>query len=161
MNSPLSVIGPGLILALITAAGGAVARPASLQGRWRLDPRESEMAAGEAPPAELVMTITRDDSTAFCWTVTVRMADGQGGATRFAGAIDGKPYPVEGRPGSTSAFSWTRDGALKQVSESAGGIAVERCTFSADVRKMTCEGRQTDVTGRATGYVEAFDRLDP
>jgi hypothetical protein len=142
----------------LAVAGESRARPASLVGEWRLDPHESEMAGGEEAPAELVMAITEDDARGFRWTVTVKTADGQTGATRFDGAIDGRPYPVPGRPGATSAFSWTPDGALKQVSESPGGIAVETCSFSADMRVMTCEGRQTDLSGRAQGYVAVFDR---
>jgi len=118
-------------LAVVTVAD---ARPASLEGKWRLDLKESEMLPGEEPPAELVMAITKDDGKVFSWTATVKLADGESGSTSFSGAIDGKPYPVVGRPGSTSTFSWTQDGSLKQVSQAPGGFAVEVCTFSAGMK---------------------------
>jgi hypothetical protein len=135
-----------------------------LEGQWRLNPAESEFLPGETPPADLVMAITLDDGRKFRWTATVKMSDGGSGTTGFDGAIDGMPYPVAGRPGSTSAFSWTQEGLLKQVSQSAAGISVEICSFTGGQgggppRKMTCSARQTDSEGRAATYVEVFDRV--
>jgi hypothetical protein len=144
--------------AAVTAAG-AEARPPSIEGKWRLNPRETETLPGEEAPAELVMAITKDDGTVFNWTVTVRMADGSAGSTSFSGAIDGKPYPIAGRPGSTSAFSWLPDGTLKQVSDQKTGFVVEVCEFSGGMKKMECSARQTDLKGRVYTYVETFDRM--
>ena len=149
-----------LILMLLASSLGAagLARPSTLEGRWRLDLARSELLPGEDKPAELVMAVTKDTPTAFAWTVTMRMPDGTAGQTSFTGAIDGKPYPVAGRPGSTSAFSWTPDGALKQVSEAPGGVAVETCGFTPDRRTMTCDAKQTDSRGRVFVYEEVYDR---
>lgn len=138
---------------------GASARPGNIEGKWRLNPKETETLPGEEAPAELIMAITKDDGKAFDWTVSVKFIDGSGGSVSFSGAIDGKPYPVNGRPGSTSKFSWTPEGALKQVSEGAAGFSVETCSFSADMKKMECEARQTDLKGRVYSYIETFDRL--
>jgi hypothetical protein len=156
----------GLMLAAILPGAVALAdgRPASIVGRWQLNNSESEFLPNETPPSELVMAITQDDGNKFRWTVTVKMPDGASGATHFDGAIDGKPYPVDGRPGNTSVFSWTAEGSLKQVSQSKAGIAVEICSFSgsqgaAPPRRMTCNTRQTDSAGRAASYLEVFDRL--
>jgi hypothetical protein len=154
-------------LILIFAAAAALctvsvadARPGSLLGKWRLNLKQSETLPGEEPPVELIMAITEDTPTRFSWTVTVRMADGSSGATRFTGAIDGKPYPVEGRPpGSTSSFRWMLDGALKQVSEGPGGLSIESCMFSADMRRMDCDARQTAKDGQTWTYEEVFDRM--
>jgi len=148
-----------VIMIALGAASAAMARPASVVGRWRLNLKESESLPGEEQPAELIMNITDDSPTVFRWTVTVRMADGATGSTHFDGAIDGRPRPVDGRPGSTSYFSWTQDGALKQVSEGQGGLSVEVCTFSADMRRMDCDARQTVRDGRTWAYEEVFDRL--
>jgi len=145
--------------AFLTVAGAAYGRPGTLEGQWRLNLAESEFLPGEDPPAELIMAISKDDGVVFRWTVTVKLPGGESGQTSFNGAIDGKPYPVAGHPGTTSKFSWTPDGALKQVSESAGGLAVEICTFSADMKTMGCDARQTDLQGRAATYYESFDRL--
>ena len=144
---------------LTVSAAAAAARPASIEGRWRLNPKETETLPGEEAPAELIMAITKDDGKAFNWTVTVRMPDGAAGSTSFAGAIDGRPYPIAGKPGSTSAFSWQPDGTLKQVSEQAAGFVVEICEFSGGMKKMECSARQTDKTGHVVTYVESFDRL--
>ena len=147
------------MLAIAASTASAWARPPSLEGKWRLDVKETEILPGEEAPADLVMAIAKDDAFAFRWTVTVTMKDGSTGSTGFTGAIDGKPYPVTGRPaGSTSAFSWMPNGTLKQVSQGPGGISVEVCAFSPDNRKMTCNARQTDMKGRALAYVEVFDR---
>lgn len=151
-----------LSLILMLAAGSAFARPASLEGKWQLNLGESELLPGEGAPAQLVMAITQDDGKRFRWTVTVKMPDGSSGMTKFDGAIDGKPYSVDGRPGSTSAFSWTAEGSLKQVSQSTGGISVEICEFTGGAgsspRRMTCSARQTDMQGRVATYIEVFDR---
>jgi len=151
-----------VIVALSLLAGPATARPNSLLGKWRLNLKQSELLPGEEPPSELTMAITRDEAakpdSSFSWTVTVTMPDGASGTTGFDGAIDGKAYPVRGRPGSTSAFSWTPDGSLKQVSQSAGGFAVEICAFTPNGKRMTCSARQTDTKGRAVTYLEVFDR---
>jgi hypothetical protein len=152
----------GLTILAATAvltATAAAARPASIEGRWRLNPKETETLPGEDAPAELIMAITKDDGTVFNWTVSVRMPDGAAGSTSFAGAIDGKPYPIAGKPGSTSAFSWLPDGTLKQVSEQAAGFVVEICEFSGEMKKMECNARQTDKTGHVVTYVESFDRM--
>src|ERR1700744_1037254 len=96
--------GPIICMALMTlAATAASARRPSLVGKWRLNPKETETLPGEEAPAELIMAITRDDGKEFDWTVTVKMSDGATGSTSFSGAIDGKPYPIAGRPGSTSS----------------------------------------------------------
>jgi hypothetical protein len=143
----------------VLAATAASARPPSLVGKWRLNPKETETLPGEEAPAELVMAITKDDGKAFDWTVTVRMADGAAGSTSFSGAIDGKPYPIAGHPGSTSSFAWLPDGALKQVSEQKAGFVVEICEFSNGMKKMECSAKQTDMKGRVNTYVESFDRM--
>ncbi len=150
---------PILPVLAVLAANSALARPDSLEGKWRFDPKESDLLPGETAPAELIMNITKDDGRAFQWVVTVKMPDGQSGSTVFKGAIDGKAYPVEGRPGSTSAFSWLEDGSLKQVSESPGGIATEICGFPPGGKRFVCNTRQTDIQGRAVSYVETFDRV--
>jgi hypothetical protein len=144
-------------IALMVSA--AAARPVSIEGRWRLNPKETETLPGEEAPAELIMAITKDDGKNFNWTVTVRMPDGAAGSTSFAGAIDGKPYAIAGKPGSTSAFSWQPDGTLKQVSEQPAGFVVEICEFSGGMKKMECSARQTDKKGRVMTYVESFDRM--
>lgn len=154
----MRLIAASPIVILLCMATVAMARPPSLEGKWRLNLGESELLPGEEPPTDLVMAITKDDGTAFRWTVTVKMPGGATGATSFDGAIDGKPHPVKGRPGSSSSFAWMPDGALKQVSQSPGGISVEICAFSPDARRMTCNARQTDVQGRAATYLEVFDR---
>ena len=141
------------------AATAAYARPPSLVGKWRMNPKETETLPGEEAPAELIMAITKDDGKAFEWTVSVRMADGAAGSTSFSGAIDGKPYPIAGRPGSTSSFAWLPDGTLKQVSEQKAGFVVEICEFSNGMKKMECSARQTDMKGRVNTYVESFDRM--
>lgn len=153
-----------VLIPCLAALSPAHARPASLEGKWRLNLAELELLPEEEKPAELVMDIQREEPGQFRWVVTVRMADGSSGQTMFVGAIDGKPYPIQGRPGSTSRFSWTPEGSLKQVSESAGGFSVEICEFSggtsaARPARMTCSARQTDQTGRAAAYVEVFDRI--
>jgi len=153
-------LAPAIFVAVFCLPSFADARPASsIVGRWRLNLKESESLPGEEPPAELIMNITEDSPAAFRWTVTVRMKDGGTGATKFDGAIDGKARPVEGRPGSTSSFRWMPDGTLKQVSESPGGFSVESCLFTADLRRMDCDARQTAKDGRTWTYEEVFDKL--
>jgi hypothetical protein len=146
-------------IAVSAASAAADARPASIEGKWRLNPKETETLPGEEAPAELIMAITKDDGKVFNWTVTVRMPDGASGSTSYSGAIDGKPYPIAGRPGSTSAFSWLPDGTLKQVSEQGAGFVVEICEFPGGMKKMECSARQTDNKGRVMTYVESFDRM--
>ncbi len=157
------------LVVIMTVLAGAAATPSpghpgSIAGKWRLNPDQSEFLAGEEPPAELIMNVTVEDGVHFRWIATVRMSDGSKGSTGFDGAIDGKPYPISGRPGSTSAFSWMPGGALKQVSQSAAGISVEVCGFSGGAPStpplhMTCNVRQTDSQGRAASYAEVFDRV--
>ena len=148
------------IIALLLAISlSAAARPPSLAGKWKLNLEQSELLPGEAKPAELIMNITVDDDRGFHWVVTVTMPGGESGSVSYNGAIDGEPRAVEGRLGSTSAFAWTPDGALKQVSQSSGGLATETCKISPDVKKMTCEARQTDSQGRTLTYSEVFDKL--
>jgi len=147
-----------VILSALLATASAGARPPSLIGDWRWNGAESELLPGETAPKALVMHITRDDASGFAWTVTVSLADGESGQTVFSGAIDGRPYPIAGRPGSTSAFTWTADGALKQVSESPAGLGVEICSFAGDMRRMDCDARQTNLDGRVFTYTEIFDR---
>ena len=68
----------------------AQARPPGLEGRWQLNPKESEFLPGEEPPKALIMAITQDDGRVFRWTVTVKLSDGQSGQTGFAGALSGR-----------------------------------------------------------------------
>ena len=146
------------ILFCTVLSPSALARPASLVGAWHLDLARSELLPGEEKPADLTMAITKDDPSAFQWTVTVKMPDGATGSTGFAGAIDGNPYPIKGRVGSTSAFSWTLEGTLKQVSQGPGGIAIEICSFTPDARTMACAVKQTDLQGRVAVYEEVYHR---
>jgi hypothetical protein len=146
-------------MTILFCAPSALARPSSLVGAWHLDLTRSELLPGEEKPADLTMAVIKEDASGFQWTVTVRMPDGATGSTGFVGAIDGKPYPIKGRTGSTSAFSWTPEGALKQVSQGPGGIAVEICTFTPDARTMDCEVKQTDMQGRVAVYEEVYRRL--
>jgi hypothetical protein len=52
-------------IAALAASAGANARPASIEGKWRLNPKETDTLPGEEAPAELVMVINKDDGKVF------------------------------------------------------------------------------------------------
>lgn len=149
------------ILTLTTCASVAVpaAEPGPFVGEWHWNKAESTSAAGEAPPREMVLNITSADPAHVVWSLTVVDEKGERHQQSFSGAGDGKPVPVPGSTdGSTTAFTVTTT-KLESASASADGSTDRSsCSLSADRKKMTCRGTESDGKGHSGTYVDVYDR---
>jgi len=143
--------------------GMGISHKVTVEGMWGLklespvDAMREYLTHLELPPLPDTVVVGLDLHLTYA-----RLAEAQRallGGARFVASNKDRAYPVEGRPGSTSAFSWLPDGTLKQVSDQKAGFVVEICEFSNGMKKMECSARQTDMKGMVNTYVESFDRL--
>ena len=145
----------GICIAL--AAGSAWADSSSLLGRWHWNRAQSTMPPGEPVPNDLTVEISRVDSTHVKWSLTVLVAQGRKNVEAFDTPANGEFYPVSSD--TTAAFR-LGDGSLQATFKgSSGGTDTLTCTVAADRKKMTCKGMLIDGEGRATNYVDVYDRM--
>ena len=145
----------GICIAL--AAGSAWADSSSLLGRWHWNRAQSTMPPGEPVPNDLTVEISRVDSTHVKWSLTVLVAQGRKNVEAFDTPANGEFYPVSSD--TTAAFR-LGEGSLQATFKGAsGGTDILTCTVVADRKKMTCKGMLIDGEGRATNYVDVYDRM--
>jgi hypothetical protein len=145
----------GLCIAL--AAGSAWADSSSLVGRWHWNRAQSEMPPGEPVPDDLTVEISRVDSTHVKWSLTVLVAQGRKHVETFDTPANGEFYPVSSD--TTAAFRLGDDflqATFKGPSQETDTLT---CTVATDRKKMTCKGTLIEGDGRATSYVDVYDRM--
>jgi hypothetical protein len=77
----------------------------------------------------------------------------------FNGTGDGKPVPVTGSPdASTGAFTVTAATLDSVYTNRDGSTDRASCSLSADRKKMTCRGTESDGKGHSASYVDVYDR---
>jgi len=145
----------GICIAL--AAGSAWADSSSLLGRWHWNRAQSTMPPGEPVPNDLTVEISRVDSTHVKWSLTVLAAQGRKNVEAFDTPANGEFYPVSSD--TTAAFRLGEGSLQATFKGPSGGTDTLTCTVAADRKKMTCKGMLIDGEGRATNYVDVYDRM--
>jgi hypothetical protein len=145
----------GICIAL--AAGSAWADSSSLLGRWHWNRAQSTMPPGEPVPADVMVEITRVDSTHVKWSLTVSAAQGRPSVERFDTVANGEFYPVSND--TTAAFRLGESYLQATFKGPSGATDTLTCAVATDRKKMTCQGTLIDGEGRATNYVDVYDRM--
>jgi hypothetical protein len=145
----------GLCVAL--AAGPAWADSSSLVGRWHWNRAQSTMPPGEPVPNDLMVEISRVDSTHVKWSLTVAAAQGRRNVEAFDTPANGEFYPVSSD--TTAAFRLGESALQATFKGPTGETDSLTCTVATDRKKMTCKGVLIDGDGRAANYVDVYDRM--
>jgi hypothetical protein len=123
---------------LLTASLSAQAAPPSWQGEWRLNVAESHYPPGFPPIHDHVMQVMKDDGKALQYTDNFAIGDQPTTHVSYDGAYDGKPYKTS--DGQMMAFWHTKTGYRDRWTAANGTKGHDRCAYSADGNKMTCQG---------------------
>jgi hypothetical protein len=151
-------------LALVLAIAGlgaplALAADGPWAGRWHWNEAESTKTPGEAPPRDITLVIESATPAHVQWSLTITDPTGAQHQQSFSGSGDGKPSPVGGAPaGTTGALTVTPTHFDSVYSNSDGSADRSSCTLSADRRKMTCRGADSDGKGHSIPYTDVYDR---
>jgi hypothetical protein len=128
-------------------------------GRWHWNEAESSKTPGEAPPREIVLVIQSASPAHVQWTLTITDPSGGQHQQAFNGSGDGKPAPVAGAPaGTTGTLTVTATRFDGVYANPDGSSDRSSCTLSADARKMTCRGTDSDGKGHSMPYTDVYDR---
>jgi hypothetical protein len=127
-------------------------------GEWHWNKAESTVIPGEPLPREVVLRIANASPARVQWTLTRTDADGSQHAESFAGSGGGQPGPITGAPDTTGAFTVTASTLEASYQSKDGSTDRTSCTLSADRRKMTCRGTESDGKGHSMNYVDVYDR---
>jgi hypothetical protein len=143
----------------VFSIASAEADPASFVGRWHWSRAESSLAPGEPAPKDILLNITDTANGRLKWTLTEVDPAGQSHVQSFDGASNGTPTKVTGSDdGTTAGFTLGAD-ALKAVFRGPQGESDSwGCALSADQRKMTCKGTESDGKGHSMNYTDVYDR---
>jgi hypothetical protein len=128
-------------------------------GKWQWNQAQSTLVPGEPPPRGIVLNITSIGGNRITWTLTATDPSGQPHTENFDGPSDGTPTKVGGvGNGGTASFT-VSGGVLKAVFNGPdGGSDSWSCGLSADQRKMTCRGAESDGKGHSQPYTDVYDR---
>jgi hypothetical protein len=156
------MIGPGttkavLGLCIVLAVSSAWADSSSLIGRWHWNRAQSTMPTGEPVPNDLTVEISRVDSTHVKWSLTVLAEQGRKNVEAFDTPANGEFYPVSSD--TTAAFRLGESSLAATFKGPAGETDTLTCAVAADRKKMTCRGVLIDGEGRATNYIDVYDRM--
>ncbi len=128
-------------------------------GTWHWSKTESTTIPGEPLPRDITLSIAEAVSGKLKWTVTEIDPGGGKHVESFDGAPDGKPRPLQGGDGQTTAAFTMTEGAISAVFTAPdGGSDSWSCTISSDGRKMTCKGAESDGKGHSQPYADVYDR---
>jgi hypothetical protein len=144
-------------LCVTLAAGAALADSNSLVGRWHWNRAQSTAPSGEPVPNDVIVEISRVDSTHVKWSLTVLAAEGRKNVEAFDSPANGEFYPVSSD--TTAAFRLGESSLQATFKGAKGETDSLTCSVAADRTKMTCRGTLIDGGGRTTRYVDVYDRL--
>jgi hypothetical protein len=148
-----AVVGACIELAV---ASTAWADSSSLLGRWHWNRAESTMPSGEPVPGDVMVEITRVDSTHVKWSLSVVAAQGQKNIERFDAVANGEFYPISSD--TMAAFRLGESSLQVTFKGPSGETDSLTCTVATDRKKMTCKGTLVDSDGRAANYIDVYDR---
>jgi len=154
------MIAAALALAALGAGSAVGADSSPLVGRWHWNASQSSPSSpGEPVPRDVLLAIDSAEPAHLHWTLTLTDAVGAQHTKSFDGTGDGKRVKLTGAvPGTTAAFTVTPVGFDADYASPDGGSDRSSCALSADRRKLTCHGSETDGQGHATPYVDVYDR---
>ena len=144
-------------LCLASVAGPAWADGSALVGRWHLNRTQSTLPSGEPVPNDVTAEISRVDSTHVQWSLTVLASQGQTSVETFDAVANGEFYLINSD--TTAAFSLIGNTLQATFKGPTGQTDTMTCTLVADQKKMTCNGVLSSGDGRATTYVDVYDRM--
>ena len=145
-------------LLLSTAALAADDGAGAFAGEWRWNKTESSVIPGEPVPREVVLRIASATPARVQWTLTRTDADGSEHTESFSGSGNGQAGTVTGAPDTTGAFTVTATTLEANYASKDGSTDRTSCTLSADRKKMTCRGTESDGKGHSMNYVDIYDR---
>ena len=139
------------------AASAAWAGDTSFVGRWHWNRALSTLPPGEPAPKDVVSEISRADSGAISWSVTIVTPDDQRHVVTFSAEAGGGARTISS---DTSASARMSDETLQATFNGpAGRSDTQTCTVSADRKQMTCRGVLSDDQGHSVSYVDVYDRM--
>lgn len=149
---------PAAILALGLPALDAGAQSAGFVGEWQWSKAESSSAPGEPLPRLIDLTIKSASPQSVQWTLTTVDANGQQHVESFAGTGSGQPTAVTGGGGTTAAFTLTATTMSSNYTNPDGSSERASCALSANGKKMTCQGAESDGKGHSLNYTDVYNR---
>lgn len=151
----LSVV--GLFAATAFAQKGDLTTGAA-KGTWKLDVQKSDF--GEMPkPKAGRLVVTEDKPMSLKYQLYMLDSQGKRMQEDFAGAIDGKPYPIGGNPKiATITYTASGDTVNGVVTSNNGGTVNETITLSQDKNTMTVKGSGIGAVGPEQ-YTEVWQRV--
>jgi hypothetical protein len=154
-----SRIAIGLALAVLAAPLAAHAQSSGWVGRWHWNAALSTKTPGEEPPRDILLVIQSASPAHVQWSLTIVDPAGGQHQQSFSGGGDGKPAPVTGAPpGTTGALTVTATRFDAVYANPDGSSDRSNCTLSADQRKLTCAGTDSDGKGHSMPYTDVYDR---
>jgi hypothetical protein len=149
-------------LALALAAAAPLAFGADAPGwvgRWHWNASESTATPGEVPPRDVLLVIESVSPAHVQWNLTIIDSAGGRHEQSFNGSGDGKPAAVAGAPpGTTGAITVTATAYEAVYTNTDGSSDRSTCSLSADGKKMTCRGTDSDGKGHSVPYTDVYDR---
>lgn len=165
MTKLLVCVSTILIVVLIgSVAGAAMPQKAKLHrnasGSWNLDLAKSEF--GEAPKPKSAHLTVAIKGNSLSWTSEVVGADGNRIKQFFAGAFDGKEYPVRSEPdaGAVSAsYTLNKDGTTHVTLKSPTGRMETTISISPDAKTLIIKNVLIDNSGERVPWSEVWRRI--
>jgi hypothetical protein len=108
-------------------------------------------------PNDVIVEISRVDSTHVKWSLTVVAAGGRKNVEAFDSPANGEFYPVSSD--TTAAFRLGESSLQATFKGMNGETDSLTCSVAIDRNKMTCKGTLIDRSGQTIGYVDVYDRL--
>ena len=149
---------------VLAAALGATVSPSwsdsgAFVGQWHWNRSASTVAPDEPLPRDVVLKIGAADASRIQWTLTTVDSQGEQHVESYSGAGDRKPVAIAGGPeGTTGVFTLAGDTLEGSYANQDGSSDRSSCTVSADRKKMTCHGTESDGKGHSMDYVDVYDR---
>ena len=145
----------GLLVASL--AGSAWADSSPFVGRWHWNQAQSTIPLGTTAPNDMTAEISSADSVHIRLSLTVLAPNGQRDVASFDAPGNGEFYPIS--DDTTAAFRLTEDTIQATFKGPAGQTDTLTCALGAGQKTMICRGTLSDGKGRATSYVDVFDRM--
>ncbi|HKU27096.1 MAG TPA: hypothetical protein VJQ54_16595 [Candidatus Sulfotelmatobacter sp.] len=146
--------------AIAVAAQTANQGPEPSIGTWKLNLEKSDFGQAPKPKSERLF-VSEASPTVVKWRASGVGADGKPMHISYAGAADGKPYPVKGSPRvNTIAYSGSVNdpqGVQSTMTMKDGSTVKQTITLSDDKNTMTAKSEGAN----GVSMTEVWERVRP
>jgi hypothetical protein len=154
----IALLAAALGLTTLAKASDDATTAAATTQQWTLNLDKSDYSKMPLLKPKSVLLSVNQQGDKLSWTYAGQAQDGKSFKWTFDGAIDGKPYPVNGsEPPLTMTYNRDENGQLNSTWTDGHHTSTGAISVSGDGKVLTINNSTKDEDGNVVTWIEVYD----